>query len=87
MNAELTAAQVAERLEVGRSTVNLWCRQGRFKDARVEQSPVGPYWLIPEAALEGFVKPKRGPVPKPKVAEKTSRKSQKKAGAKSGRRS
>jgi excisionase family DNA binding protein len=83
MKAEFTAAQVAERLEVGRSTVNLWCRQGRFKGARVEESPVGPYWLIPEAALEGFVKPKRGPAPKPKVADESPRKSRKKAGAKS----
>lgn len=67
MKGELTAAQVAERLQVGRSTVNLWCRQGRFPGARVEDSPVGPYWLIPESDLKNFTKPKRGPVPKPKV--------------------
>jgi excisionase family DNA binding protein len=64
MKGELTAAQVAERLDVGRSTVNLWCRQGRFPGAHVEDSPVGQYWLIPESDLKNFVKPKRGPAPK-----------------------
>ena len=72
---ELTAAQVAERMHVGRSTVNLWCRQGRFPGAHVEDSPVGPYWLIPESNLKNFDKPKRGPVPKSKAddAPKTKR--------------
>jgi excisionase family DNA binding protein len=64
MKGELTAAQVAERLDVGRSTVNLWCRQGRFPGAHVENSPVGQYWLIPESDLKNFARPKRGPVPK-----------------------
>ena len=64
MNEELTAAQVAERLEVGRSTVNLWCRQGKFPGARVEESPVGDYWLIPASDLKDFQPPKRGRVPK-----------------------
>jgi excisionase family DNA binding protein len=76
MNSELTAAQVAERLGVGRSTVNLWCRQGRFPGARFEGSPVGDYWLIPESDLKGFVKPKRGRTPK--QAPATSKKKGKK---------
>jgi hypothetical protein len=66
MKGGLTAAQVAERLEVGRSTVNLWCRQGLLAGARREDSPVGPYWLIPESALKTFSRPKRGPTPKTK---------------------
>ena len=84
MKDGLTAAQVAERLEVGRSTVNLWCRQGRFKGAHVEESPVGSYWLIPEAALAGFVKPKRGPAPKAKPEQPARGSSRKKADAKPG---
>lgn len=71
MNGDLTVAQVAERLDVGRSTVNLWCRQGRFPGARVEDSPVGTYWLIPESDLKDFSPPKRGRVPKPKSEETT----------------
>ena len=69
MRVELTAAQVAARLEVGRSTVNLWCRQGRFPGARVEVSPVGDYWLIPERDLEDFTPPKRGAPKKPKAGD------------------
>ncbi len=60
MANELTAAQAAERLGVGRSTVNLWCRRGKFPGARIEASPVGDYWLIPEKDLAGFKPPERG---------------------------
>jgi excisionase family DNA binding protein len=58
--SELTTTQVSVRLGVGTSTVRLWCQQGRFPGAREEQTLRGPVWLIPEGALEGFVKPKRG---------------------------
>jgi hypothetical protein len=68
MSAELTAAQVADRLNVGRSTVNLWCRQGRFPGAHLEESPVGSYWLIPVSDLKGFEKPQPGRPPKPKAS-------------------
>jgi excisionase family DNA binding protein len=65
MSNKLTAAQVADRLHVGRSTVNLWCRQGRFPDARMENSPVGSYWLIPESDLKRFKLPTLGRPPRP----------------------
>jgi excisionase family DNA binding protein len=65
MSNKLTAAQVAERLNVGRSTVNLWCRQGRFPGAHMENSPVGSYWIIPETDLKGFKPPTLGRPPKP----------------------
>jgi len=64
MEKELTAAQVAERLDVGRSTVNLWCRQGKFPGARVEASPVGDYWMIPEKDVRDFQPPTKGRQPK-----------------------
>jgi excisionase family DNA binding protein len=76
---ELTAAQAAETLGVGRSTINLWCRQGRFPGARLEESPLGSYWLIPEKDLNGFEKPERGRPPKPKE-EKAVKGSKKKGG-------
>ncbi len=78
MKDGLTAAQVAERLDVGRSTVNLWCRQGRFPSARVERSPVGSYWLIPESDLKGFQPPKRGRTPKAKPEQSNGKKRGKK---------
>ena len=58
--ADLTTSQVAARLEVGSSTVRLWCQQGRFPGARETVTPRGPVWLIPEESLEGFSKPQRG---------------------------
>jgi excisionase family DNA binding protein len=70
MNTELTTSQAAERLGVGKSTVNLWCRQGRFPNARSEDTPRGPVWLIPESDLENFSPPKMGR-PASKAATKT----------------
>ena len=61
------AAEVADRLGVGRSTVNLWCRQGRFPNARLEDTPLGSYWVIPESDLDGFQPPKQGRPPKAKA--------------------
>jgi excisionase family DNA binding protein len=83
MKGELTAAQVAERLDVGRSTVNLWCRQGRFPGAHVEESPVGDYWLIPESDLKNFVPPKMG---RPSTKSKTDGAAKPRRARKGGKR-
>ena len=60
----LTMSQAAERLGVGRSTVNLWCRQGRFPNAESREEVIGPVWYIPESDLENFQQPKMGRPPK-----------------------
>jgi excisionase family DNA binding protein len=62
----LTTSQAAERLGVGQSTVNLWCRQGRFPNAERVATPQGGYWTIPEGDLRGFKKPEMGRPRKPK---------------------
>jgi excisionase family DNA binding protein len=59
----LTVREVAERLEVGQSSVRLWAKDGRFPGAQLEESPAGSYWLIPDTALDGFSKQKPGPKP------------------------
>ena len=64
MSAKLTTAQVAERLDVSQPTVKLWCRQGKFPRAEIEQTARGPVWQIPESDLKGFEMPKRGRIPK-----------------------
>ena len=57
----LTPAEVAERLGVGLSTVQLWCRRRLFPNAiRGPRTGRGHIWFIPESELEGFVKPVRG---------------------------
>lgn len=56
----LTIRDVSSRLDTPISTVRLWANQGRFPGAELMESPAGPYWVIPETALHGFVKPGRG---------------------------
>lgn len=52
----LSTKEAAERIEAGESSVRLWCTQGKFEGAQ----RVGRDWIIPEAALKGFVNPGRG---------------------------
>ena len=63
----LTTSKVAERLGVGRSTVNLWCRQGRFPNAEARAEVIGNVWYIPDSDLNAFQPPKMGRPPKAKV--------------------
>lgn len=78
---KLTTSEVAERLRVGQSTVNLWCRQGKFPNAERVRTPQGGYWVVPEDDLQNFEPPKMGRPPKPKE-EKTSQVRSKKRGGK-----
>lgn len=76
MSEELTTSQVAERLDVARQTVALWCRRGLLRGAREVDTGRGNVWLIPPAALVGFTPPKpTGRPPKAKAAEKPARRS------------
>jgi hypothetical protein len=56
----LTTQEAASRLGRGVSTVTVWCQQGLFPNAKLEQSPRGSVWLIPERDLKNFSPPKRG---------------------------
>ena len=62
----LTPLEVAERLQVSAITVRVWCRRGLFPNAKVTETPRGPFWEIPESDLENFEPPKMGRPPKPK---------------------
>ena len=62
----VTAKEAAQIIGAAESSVRLWARTGRFPNARLEQSPVGSYWLIPEADLQGFEMEKPGPKPRKK---------------------
>lgn len=66
MSEKLTTSEVAQRLNVSQPTVKLWCRQGRFPHAALEQTGRGPLWQIPEGDLKNFQQPKAGRPPKPK---------------------
>jgi excisionase family DNA binding protein len=63
----LTTKEVAERLGAAESSVRMWARNGRFSGAREIESPRGPYWEIPDTALETFSMGKAGRPAKPKT--------------------
>ena len=57
----LTVGQVAERLGVAKSTVTSWCRRGLFPHViKGPKTGKGAAWLIPEADLDGFERPRPG---------------------------
>jgi hypothetical protein len=68
----LTTSKAAERLGVGRSTVNLWCRQGLFPNAEARDEVIGKVWYIPESDLANFQPPKMGRPPNVKPAQTAS---------------
>jgi excisionase family DNA binding protein len=78
MSGKLTTSEVARRLEVSQPTVKLWCRQGRFPHAILEQTGRGPLWQIPVSDLNGFEKPKAGRPPTTGTGKRAT--SQKNAG-------
>jgi hypothetical protein len=63
---DFTTTQVAIRLDTPERTIRLWCKQGRFPNARQMNTPRGSFWLIPATDLDGFEKPERGRPSKPK---------------------
>lgn len=56
----LTTKEAAKRLNVADVTVRLWCRQGRFPNARALDTPRGSIWYIPAKDLKGFRLPQLG---------------------------
>ena len=75
----LTTNDVVKQLDVPYQTVVSWLKRGLFPGAFQEDSPRGPYWLIPAVAVEKFERPAMGRPPKPqaeKVAKKKARKAQ-----------
>ena len=56
----LTVRETAARLGVEASNVRKWVRDGRFEGAKLEETPLGPHWLIPESALGTFKRHPRG---------------------------
>ena len=70
---ELSSSKVAELLGVAHSTVRAWCNRGLFPNARLEETIVGSFWVIPESDLKGFKPPERGR-PSKKASKKGAKK-------------
>ena len=60
MAKELTTKQIAEEYKVAERAVRRWCENGKFPNARKEQTPRGDYWLVPDTDLKGFTAPESG---------------------------
>jgi hypothetical protein len=70
----LTIKEAAAKVGAAEISVRIWAKAGRFPGARLETTPMGSYWVIPESALEGFENPGRGRPPKPDAKRPRSRK-------------
>jgi hypothetical protein len=82
MSEKLTTSQAAARLDVAQPTVKLWCRQGKFPNAELLETPRGPVWQIPETDLKNFQPPKMGRPPTPKANGAAKKPTTKKGGKK-----
>ena len=71
----LTTREVAEKIDANPGTVRMWCINRTFPNAKQQETPRGPIWLIPETDLQGFKR--RGPG-RPRGAKKTATKKSKK---------
>jgi hypothetical protein len=71
----LNVKEAAAQLGVPPVSVRLWARSGRFEGAKLEETPLGSYWLIPEDSIKGFEKEKPGPKPGAKKESGTVKKS------------
>jgi len=61
----LTVSEVAGRLGESDRTIRNWIGGDVFAGVVREETPRGPYWLIPEAALDRFERPSPGRPRKP----------------------
>jgi hypothetical protein len=75
---DLTVREVAEKIGAAIPTITLMCREGRFPNARQEDTPRGPVWYIPVSDLEGVEARGRGRPPKAKPAQSNGKKRGKK---------
>ena len=70
----LTVKEVASQMGQTGQTIRTWLKKGRFPGARLEETPLGSYWLIPDTAVEKFTLKKAGRPPKPKAEAKEGKK-------------
>ena len=87
-NEELTVREAAETLGAAIPTVTLMCREGRFPNARQDETPRGPVWYIPVSDLAGIevrgrgrpakAKPEANPATNGATTKATAKKGEKK---------
>lgn len=75
MRSGMTLKQVAEKFGVAASTARLWQSQGYFPNAKLEETVIGPVWIVPKSDVNAFKPPAMG---RPAGKQKARRKSTKK---------
>jgi len=65
----LTVRETAERLGVEASSIRRYVKAGKIPGAVLEETSLGPHWLIPESALGQIERRPRGRPPKPRPAQ------------------
>jgi uncharacterized protein YjcR len=78
MRGGMTLKQVAERFGVAASTARLWQSQGYFPNAKLEETVIGPVWLVPKSDVDAFEPPPMGRPAGKKTKTKAKRKAPKK---------
>jgi uncharacterized protein YjcR len=74
----MTLKQVAEKFGVAPSTARLWQKQGYFPNAKLEETVLGPVWIVPKSDVSAFKPPIMGrPVGTKKAKPKAKRKAAK----------
>jgi hypothetical protein len=61
MQETLTIAKIAKKFKRDRTTVLRWIEKNKFPNAKLEQTPAGTYWTVPEQDINDFKLPKPGP--------------------------
>jgi excisionase family DNA binding protein len=70
----MNVRETASALGRSEQTIRTWLKRGRFPGAKLEQTPIGSYWLIPRSAVDGFSLRKAGRPPKAKAQRGGSKK-------------
>jgi hypothetical protein len=78
----LTVREFAVRVGLAASTLRNQIRRGEIAEARMEETPVGPVWLLPESLLDSFEVRGRGRPKKEDEAAAKKAAPSKKVGAK-----
>jgi uncharacterized protein YjcR len=63
----MTLRQVAEKFGVAPVTARQWRERGHFPNAKLEETVIGPVWIVPVSDVEAFTPPAMG---RPKKANK-----------------
>lgn len=79
MRGGMTLKQIAEQFGVAPSTARLWQSRGYFPNAKLEETVIGPVWIVPKADIDAFTPPTMGRPVSKKAKVKTKRKASKKA--------